>query len=99
MAESSPFKRDTLAFFRILPAGAADIGDDVTREDLRQAGVGDWAMTGVGADDLSDVGGLFGGEYDEPVPLDTVHLEPLPMEDAPTAPRVPFVELKLGKAG
>lgn len=76
-------KRDALAFFRILPAGTADIGDDVSRADLRAAGVGDWALTDVGRDDLSDV---LGGDYDEPVPID----------DLPTEPKVPVVRLKIG---
>ena len=49
-------KRDALAFFRILPAGAADIGDDVSREDLRRAGAGDWFLK-LGNQD--DVGCLF----------------------------------------
>lgn len=79
-------KRDALAFFRILPAGAADVGEGVSREDLRAAGAGDWSIKDVAADDLSD---LFGDEYDEPILLD----------ERPTDPGVPYIELKIGKAG
>jgi len=62
--------RQALGFFRILPAGAADVGDEVSREDLRAAQLGDWSMSDVGRDDLSDVVFPFDGEYDEPVLLD-----------------------------
>lgn len=48
-------KTDALAFFRILPAGAADVGD-VSREELREAGAGDWTMKGgIEREDLGDL--------------------------------------------
>ncbi len=82
-------KREALGFFRILPAGAADIGDDVSREDLRAAGMGDWSLRDVGCDDLTDVLPPLDGEYDEPVRLD----------DRAAEPGESVVELKMGKAG
>lgn len=55
--------RDALAFFRILPAGAADIGPEVTRQELREAGAGDWLIKETIQDDVSC---LFGpGDFDE----------------------------------
>lgn len=81
-------KRDALAFFRILPAGAADVGE-VSREELRADGLGDWCLKDVGHDDLGD---LFGAEFDELVP----------MEERPTDPGLPasvMRELKIGRAG
>lgn len=60
-------KREALAFFRILPAGAADVGADVSREELRDAGLGQWSMSCTERDDLR---GLLRDEYDEPVCLD-----------------------------
>lgn len=63
-------KREALGFFRILPAGAADVGEDVSREDLRAAGAGDWSLRDVGRDDLSDVLAPLDEDYDEPVCLD-----------------------------
>ena len=60
-------KPEALGFFRILPAGAADIGDEVSREDLREAGLGDWSLRDVGSDDLT---GVFPDEeYDVPIRL------------------------------
>lgn len=82
-------KREALAFFRILPPGAADVGDDVSREDLRAAGAGDWSLTNLGGDDLTDVLPPFGDEYDEPVRLD----------DREPAPGEQVVRLPFGKAG
>lgn len=79
-------KRDALAFFRILPAGAADLGEEVSREDLRAAGLGDWSMRDVGRDDLGDV---FGPEFDEVLPFD----------EAPTNPGVGVTRLGLGRTG
>lgn len=78
--------RDALAFFRILPAGAADVGRDVSRDELRAAGLGEWSMTEVGRDDLGEA---FGGEYDEVLPL----------EEEPTDPRVTPVVIRFGKVG
>jgi hypothetical protein len=63
-------KREALAFFRILPAGAADVGEDVSREDLRAAGLGDWSMHDLSSDDLSDVLPPLGPDYDTPLLLD-----------------------------
>lgn len=51
--DEDPVNRDALAVFRILPAGAADVGRDVSRDELRAAGLGEWSMTGVGRDDLA----------------------------------------------
>ncbi|MFZ5478074.1 MAG: hypothetical protein ACOZNI_14965 [Myxococcota bacterium] len=82
-------KRQALGFFRILPAGAADVGDDVSREDLREAGLGDWSLKDVGSDDLSDVMPELGPEYDVPVLLD----------DRPPAPGEKVVKLTFGKTG
>jgi hypothetical protein len=82
-------KREALAFFRILPAGAADVGDDVSREDLRAAGAGDWSLKDLGGDDLSDVLPPFGPEYDEPVLMD----------DREPATEEKVTRLELGKAG
>jgi hypothetical protein len=82
-------KREALAFFRILPAGAADVGADVSREDLRAAGAGDWSMKDLGGDDLTDVLPPFDGEYDVPVRLD----------DRAPEPGERVVELKMGRTG
>ncbi len=79
--------REALGFFRILPAGAADIGDDVSREDLRTARIGDWSLQNVGSDDLTDV--LLDGEYDIP----------LRMDDRTPDAGAPVVEIKMGRAG
>lgn len=62
--------RDALAFLRILPAGAADIGPEVTREELREAGVGDWVVTGGMVDDVGCLFPEFGPEYDVVLPMD-----------------------------
>lgn len=56
--------RDALAFFRILPAGAADIGAEVTRQELREAGAGDWLIKERIQDDVSCLFGP-GGDFDE----------------------------------
>lgn len=48
-------KLEALAFVRILPPGAADVGD-VSREDLRDAGAGTWSARVAHRD---DVGCLF----------------------------------------
>lgn len=63
--------RDALAFFRILPAGAADIGAEVSRQDLREAGAGDWVVKEAIQDDVSCVFGPGGleGDFDEVMPL------------------------------
>jgi len=82
-------KREALAFFRILPAGAADVGDEVSREDLRAAGAGDWSLRDLGGDDLTDVLPPLGPEYDEPIRMD----------DRPPADGERVVTLALGKAG
>ena len=47
-------KREALAFFRILPAGAADMGE-VTREELRAEGLGLWSLTEPIAEDIGCV--------------------------------------------
>lgn len=62
-------KREALGLFRILPAGAANVGD-VSREELREAGVGRWSLQDVSSDDLTDVLPPMEGEYDIPVRLD-----------------------------
>lgn len=95
-------KRDALAFFRILPAGTADVGAGVSREELRAAGLGDWSLTDVGRDDLTDVLGPEGIGPDlaapaRPDPFFPDFDEVLPMEDRPTDPGVPVVELRLRK--
>lgn len=78
--------RDALAFFRILPAGAADVGEDVSREELREAGAGDWFLK-VGSQD--DVGCLFDEvpEYPgRPAEIPEDYDVPVPTTDeAPTA--------------
>ena len=81
--------REALAYFRILPAGAADVGDDVSREDLREAGLGDWSLKGVGHDDLTDVLPPLPDEYDVPIRMD----------DRAPGPGEPVVELKMSRAG
>jgi hypothetical protein len=64
--------REALAYLRMLPAGAADVG--VSREELRAAGAGDWSMVNVARDDLAAdlpdacVDPL--ADYDAPVRLD-----------------------------
>lgn len=82
-------KPGALAFFRILPPGAAEVGEDVSREDLRAAGAGDWAMTELTADDLTDVLPPTEAEFDIPICLD----------DQKPARGEPVIHLSMRKTG
>lgn len=87
-------KRDALAFFRILPAGAADIGEDVTREDLRAAGAGQWVVTERMEDDVSCI---FGPERAKEIPLD--YDIPLPLNEAQPLDNERVIQLKFRDVG
>lgn len=57
-------KLEAVSLFRILPAGAAELG--VSREEMREAGVGAWSAGGGQQDDVSR---LFDPEeFDEVLP-------------------------------
>lgn len=57
-------KLEAISLFRILPAGAAEIG--VSRQEMREAGVGSWSAGGGQRDDVSC---LFDPEeFDEVMP-------------------------------
>ncbi len=55
-------KLEAISLVRILPAGAAQVGADVTRDQLRAAEVGSWAATELGDGARDDVGPLLGAQ-------------------------------------
>lgn len=92
-------KKEALAFIRLLPAGAADIGPDVTRAELREAGVGNWSLACGGRDDLS--GDL--PPIDEATPpkrdLPPEFDELVPLTDRPPEAHEKVVTLRFGTTG
>jgi hypothetical protein len=50
-------KQEAIALVRFLPAGAADLGPEVTRDELREAGIGGWSGKVTHRDDVSCVFG------------------------------------------
>lgn len=78
MADSD-VKLEAISLLRFLPPRAAKIGDEVTRQDLRDAGYGPWAAGGGRTDDLradalptadDDVPELGLEDYDQILPAE-----------------------------
>lgn len=61
----SPRRLEAISMLRFLPTDPSSWGQEVGREELRAAGLGDWSAAGGMRDDLRAVGGL--ADYDEPI--------------------------------
>lgn len=61
----SPRRLEAISMLRFLPTDPASWGQEVGREELRAAGLGDWSAAGGARDDLRAAGGL--ADYDEPI--------------------------------
>ena len=85
-------KLEAVSLMRLLPAGAADLGDGVTREQLREAGLGAWSTRCGRRDDVS------AATVDAPDPgledYDAVLPQPEDTSEAPTAPGGPVVRMQ-----
>ncbi len=89
---------EALAFIRILPAGAADIGPDVTRAELREAGLGSWSLACGGRDDLSrELAAL--DDAGPPPTLPPEYDELIPISDRPPEIHENVVVLRFGTGG
>lgn len=91
-------KQEALAFIKILPAGAADIGPDVSREELREAGVGAWSASVTHRD---DVGCLFDPEElaERPAELPPEFDYVVPTTDEAPAASERTIRLRFGTHG
>ena len=87
--------KEALAFIRILPAGAADIGPDVTRAELREAGAGNWSLACGGRDDLSSVLGPDPRAPEIPPEYDVI----VTAHERPPEAGEPVVHLRFGTDG
>jgi hypothetical protein len=85
-------KLEAISLMRFLPAGAANMGEGVTREQLREAGLGRWSAPCGRTDDVRSAeeraaaAGLEG--YDVVLP------QPEDASEAPTAPGGPVIRIR-----
>lgn len=83
-------KLEAIGLMRLLPAGAAHLGEGVTREHVRQAGMGPWSAQ---LDQREDLRGVL-----PPPELDGYDVV-LPMEDEDDIPTEDAVVLRFGTRG
>jgi len=84
-------KLEAISLMRLLPAGAAAIGEGVTRDQLREAGLGAWSAPCGRKDDLRTEAER--AEAAELEGYDIVLPQPEDESEAPTEPGVPVLRM------
>jgi hypothetical protein len=82
-------KQEAISLMRFLPPGAADLGEEVTRDDMRAAGIGEWSGRVTHRDDVSCV-------FDRPPELPEEFDYVVPMMDEVTEPGIKVTRLRFG---